>query len=136
MTRRAAALLVSLFLGATVLTGTVAAAAGPLETSARTTTTVRRTTTTVRRTTTTVRRTTTTVRRATTTTRPTTTTTTRPRATSTTAARRCDAAYPTVCIPSPPPDLNCGDITAKNFTVKSPDPHKLDGDRDGIGCES
>ena len=135
MTRRAAALLVSLFLGATVLTGTVAAGAGPLETSARTTTTVRRTTTTVRRTTTTVRRTTTTVRRATTTTRPT-TTTTRPRATSTTAARRCDAAYPTVCIPPPPPDLNCGDITAKNFTVKSPDPHKLDGDRDGIGCES
>jgi micrococcal nuclease len=48
----------------------------------------------------------------------------------------CDPAYPTVCIPSPPPDLNCGDITHRNFTVLPPDPHRFDGDGDGIGCES
>jgi hypothetical protein len=49
---------------------------------------------------------------------------------------RCDAAYPTVCIPSPPPDLNCSDISARNFRVLPPDPHNFDTDDDGIGCES
>ncbi|MBW4475037.1 MAG: excalibur calcium-binding domain-containing protein [Stenomitos rutilans HA7619-LM2] len=48
----------------------------------------------------------------------------------------CDAAYPGVCIPSLPPDLDCKDITFKNFRVLSPDPHRFDGDKDGIGCES
>ena len=48
----------------------------------------------------------------------------------------CDPAYPTVCIPSPPPDLNCGDIPYTNFEVLPPDPHHFDGDGDGIGCES
>jgi len=48
----------------------------------------------------------------------------------------CDPSYPTVCIPSPPPDLDCGDITYRNFTVLPPDPHRFDGDHDGIGCES
>lgn len=49
--------------------------------------------------------------------------------------RECDAAYPTVCIPSPPPDLNCAHIRYRNFKVLPPDPHRFDGDRDGIGCE-
>jgi micrococcal nuclease len=48
----------------------------------------------------------------------------------------CDAAYPTVCIPPPPPDLDCGEITYRNFTVLAPDPHGFDADHDGIGCES
>lgn len=48
----------------------------------------------------------------------------------------CDAAYPTVCIPPPPPDLDCGDITHRNFTVKAPDPHRFDNDGDGVGCET
>jgi hypothetical protein len=47
----------------------------------------------------------------------------------------CSPAYPTVCIPPPPPDLNCGDISYRRFTVLPPDPHLFDGDRDGIGCE-
>ena len=48
----------------------------------------------------------------------------------------CDPSYPTVCIPPPPPDLDCGDITYRRFTVLQPDPHRFDGDKDGIGCES
>jgi len=48
----------------------------------------------------------------------------------------CDPSYPDFCIPSPPPDLNCGDILQKRFTVLQPDPHGFDGDKNGIGCES
>jgi hypothetical protein len=48
----------------------------------------------------------------------------------------CDSSYPDVCIPPPPPDLNCDDISERNFEVRSPDPHGFDGDNDGIGCES
>jgi hypothetical protein len=51
-------------------------------------------------------------------------------------AKNCDSAYPTVCIPSPPPDLDCKEISFRNFKVLSPDPHRFDGDKDGIGCES
>lgn len=48
----------------------------------------------------------------------------------------CDASYPTVCIPPPPPDLSCDDVLPlKNFAVVPPDPHRFDRDRDGIGCE-
>jgi hypothetical protein len=75
--------------------------------------------------------------------RPTTTrpapTTTRRRVTTTTArpSRNCDPSYPTVCIPPPPPDLNCPDIPYRNFAVRPPDPHGFDGnDNDGVGCES
>ncbi|MDY6781669.1 MAG: hypothetical protein SW833_03800 [Cyanobacteriota bacterium] len=52
-----------------------------------------------------------------------------------TQAGRCDAAYPDFCIPPLGPDLDCSDIKQKNFTVRPPDPHRLDGNRDGIGCE-
>lgn len=48
----------------------------------------------------------------------------------------CDPAYPTVCIPPPPPDLDCGDITFRDFTVLPADPHRFDGDGNGIGCET
>jgi hypothetical protein len=49
---------------------------------------------------------------------------------------RCDPSYPTVCIPSPPPDLDCADIPFRNFVVRPPDPHNFDGNHDGRGCES
>jgi micrococcal nuclease len=48
----------------------------------------------------------------------------------------CSPAYPTVCIPPPPPDLDCKDISYKRFKVLPPDPHNFDRDGDGIGCES
>jgi hypothetical protein len=48
----------------------------------------------------------------------------------------CDPSYPGVCIPPPPPDLDCGDIPYRNFIVVGSDPHGFDGDGDGIGCES
>ncbi|OGS48430.1 MAG: hypothetical protein A3K68_01455 [Euryarchaeota archaeon RBG_16_68_13] len=48
----------------------------------------------------------------------------------------CDPSYPDVCIPPPPPDLDCADIPYRRFRVLPPDPHHFDGDRDGIGCES
>ena len=47
----------------------------------------------------------------------------------------CDPSYPEFCIPSPPPDLDCSDISKKNFKVVGSDPHRFDGDGDGIGCE-
>lgn len=61
-----------------------------------------------------------------------------PAATPTTAppAGPCDPAYPTVCIPPPPPDLDCGQISHRRFQVLAPDPHNFDGDGNGIGCES
>ncbi len=52
----------------------------------------------------------------------------------------CAASYPTACTPPPPPDLDCGGITYRNFTVlynvPDPDPHGSDGDHDGVGCET
>jgi len=48
----------------------------------------------------------------------------------------CDPSYPTVCIQPPPPDLDCGEIPHRNFTVIGADPHRFDGDDDGIGCET
>ena len=48
----------------------------------------------------------------------------------------CDPSYPDFCIPPPPPDLNCADISQKRFTVSGADPHGFDRDGDGIGCES
>jgi hypothetical protein len=51
-------------------------------------------------------------------------------------AANCSPAYPTVCIPPPPPDLDCKDIPYRNFQGLPPDPHRFDADHDGIGCES
>ena len=53
------------------------------------------------------------------------------------AVGACDPAYPDVCIPPPPPDLDCGSIPFRRFrVVEHPDPHNFDADDDGIGCES
>ncbi len=49
----------------------------------------------------------------------------------------CDPSYSDRCIPSPPPDLDCEDISFRNFQVNSSlDPHGFDQDDDGIGCET
>lgn len=59
-----------------------------------------------------------------------------PTATATPGGRpACDPSYPTVCIPPPPPDLDCPDIPYRSFPVLPPDPHNFDRDGDGIGCE-
>jgi endonuclease YncB( thermonuclease family) len=51
------------------------------------------------------------------------------------AGGRCDPSYPGVCIPPPPPDLDCKDVPHTGFTVVGADPHRFDGDGDGVGCE-
>jgi hypothetical protein len=47
----------------------------------------------------------------------------------------CSQYYPDFCIPNPPPDLDCSEITERNFHAYAPDPHGLDTDGDNIGCE-
>ena len=47
----------------------------------------------------------------------------------------CDKSYPDFCIMPSPPDLDCEDIPASNFSVVGDDAHGLDEDNDGIGCE-
>lgn len=51
-------------------------------------------------------------------------------------ASNCDPSYPDVCIPPPPPDLDCGQITQRSFKVLPPDPHNFDRDQNGVGCET
>lgn len=48
----------------------------------------------------------------------------------------CDPSYVGVCIPPKPPDLDCIQISERNIEVVGNDPHDLDRDSDGIGCES
>jgi len=48
----------------------------------------------------------------------------------------CDASYPDLCLPSPPPDLDCRDVAERRFRVEGGDPHNFDGDGNGIGCEA
>src|SRR3954453_16962203 len=67
---------------------------------------------------------------------PGTTTTTTTTTTPPPSGGACDPSYPDFCIPPPPPDLDCKDIPRKGFRVLPPDPHRFDGDHDGIGCES
>jgi hypothetical protein len=60
-----------------------------------------------------------------------------PTSTTVSPAENCDRqSYPDVCIPTYPPDLDCGDIPHRRFTVRPPDPHGFDSDNDGVGCES
>ena len=51
---------------------------------------------------------------------------------------KCDPNYSGGCVPPPPPDLDCADIRAMGIApvrVVGSDPHRLDGDHDGLGCE-
>ncbi|MBA3303420.1 MAG: DUF4214 domain-containing protein [Acidimicrobiia bacterium] len=55
------------------------------------------------------------------------------------ASALCNASYPDFCIPSEPPDLDCGDsslLGRVDFRVAGEDPHELDQDGNGVGCES
>jgi micrococcal nuclease len=47
----------------------------------------------------------------------------------------CDPSYPTVCVLPPPPDLDGAQIPYRRFAVVGADPHRLDSDHDGVGCE-
>ena len=51
---------------------------------------------------------------------------------------KCDPNYSGGCVPPPPPDLDCADIRAMGIApvrVVGSDPHRLDTDHDGLGCE-
>ena len=43
--------------------------------------------------------------------------------------------YTQICIPPPPPHLDCEDIDGTNFIVLENDPYGFDQDNDGIGCD-
>jgi micrococcal nuclease len=47
----------------------------------------------------------------------------------------CEPSYPTLCILIGSPDLDCPDIDARRFPVAGADPHRFDGDGNGVGCE-
>ncbi len=47
----------------------------------------------------------------------------------------CDPSYPDICIPPYPPAIDCSDVEFSNFRVYQPDPHGLDPDMNGVGCE-
>lgn len=51
------------------------------------------------------------------------------------SGQKCDPNYSGACVPPCPPDVDCGDISAKGFRVVSTDVHRLDQDKDGIACE-
>jgi len=49
----------------------------------------------------------------------------------------CDRSYPDVCIPADGRDLDCTDAKVpQDIKVEGRDPHGLDPDRNGVGCES
>jgi len=56
-------------------------------------------------------------------------------ASSNNSSATCDSSYPDVCITTYSAMLTCLDIPYRNFEVLAPDPHGLDSDGDGIGCE-
>ena len=61
-----------------------------------------------------------------------------PAATTPPATGKCDPNYTGGCVPPAPPDLDCADIRALGIApvrVVGSDPHRLDGDGDGFGCE-
>jgi endonuclease YncB( thermonuclease family) len=50
----------------------------------------------------------------------------------------CDANYAGACVPPYPPDLDCDDLRRLGLApvrVVGSDPHRFDGDGDGLGCE-
>jgi Flp pilus assembly pilin Flp len=52
-------------------------------------------------------------------------------------AATCDPNYSGACIPPYPPDLDCSDLASLGIdqvTIVGSDPHGLDPDGDGIGC--
>lgn len=53
------------------------------------------------------------------------------------SASACHPGYPEACIAPSPPDLDCADMRRRvRVDHSAGDPHRLDADRDGWGCES
>lgn len=57
-----------------------------------------------------------------------------------TMQQRCHPSCPDFCIPPPPPDLDCPEITGRKpfrvrHDVRGADPHGFDRDKDGRACE-
>lgn len=48
----------------------------------------------------------------------------------------CDPNYEGACVPTGYGDVNCADVTGTDFYVTGEDIYGLDGDGDGIACES
>jgi micrococcal nuclease len=52
----------------------------------------------------------------------------------------CEPSYPDFCLAVGTADLDCGDVEWRRFTVlwnlPNPDPHRFDGNADGVGCEA
>jgi hypothetical protein len=56
-----------------------------------------------------------------------------------TAPAECDPAYTDTCVPVTQTDVvNCADLSARGFKLVNPevDPQNLDGDDDGVACET
>lgn len=51
-------------------------------------------------------------------------------------ASNCNPAYSGACIPNVPYDLDCPEIAATDFSSVGSDPYGLDGNNDGVACES
>lgn len=51
------------------------------------------------------------------------------------SSRKCDPNYSGACVPPYPPDVDCGQLSAKGFRVVGTDVHRLDRDSDGVACE-
>jgi Flp pilus assembly pilin Flp len=52
-------------------------------------------------------------------------------------AASCDPNYGGGCVPPYPPDVDCNDLRALGIgevTITGSDPHHLDPDGDGVGC--
>ena len=64
---------------------------------------------------------------------------TSPPGTLTPPTAQCDPNYAGACIPPYPPDLDCSDLSdlgiALPVSVVGSDPHDLDPDGDGFGCD-
>lgn len=49
--------------------------------------------------------------------------------------KECDPSYSDFCIDPNHPDLDCGELSERNFRVLQPDQYGFDGYKNGIGCE-
>jgi hypothetical protein len=57
-------------------------------------------------------------------------------ATTDTPTDSCDPNYEGACVPTDMGDVDCGDLIETDFDVVGVDVDGLDGDGDGVACES
>lgn len=48
----------------------------------------------------------------------------------------CNPAYSGACVPTGVRDVDCTELSARDFASVGSDPYGLDGDDDGVACES